>query len=223
MKKRASAGVIAEAFLNELPVEEAWYQKRLALCEACEWNTKNYAPADLRGRMELRTRQLVHGFQDSCVKCGCFIRQKCAARSVACSLEKEGTAKWHRLEVITSGGSDLNLLNLSEEICNVDLDEKDGGFAVMYVPFRKPERKELISHFVLETKNGAKIEEVTAGCSCFSVRSKMTSENEWCLEIAFRLDRLEEKQHGKDLFVKYRKKDGTERIVNVKQKLVISD
>jgi hypothetical protein len=220
MKKKSHIKVIAGAFLNDLPVDEVWYQKRLAACEACEWNTKNYAPLDVSGRIELRASQLLHGFQDSCVKCGCFIRQKCAAREVACSLETEGRAKWHRLEVITSGASDLNLTNLSEEICNINLDENGSGFVVTYIPFRKSEKKELEARFILKTKNGVKIEEVTASCSCFSVRSKTVSESELQLDVVFHVEQLTTGKISKEIFVKYRKKDGSERIVGIRQQLL---
>jgi hypothetical protein len=206
MRKRAHANVIMEAFANRLPENEAWYHERLRICGACEHNTKNMGADGMREKLRLALIDGIHLGQDSCFLCGCFIRQKCAAEEVACSLEESGRAKWHRRKILTSKADDFNLFNEASEKCNIDIDPEKNQFVVRYNPVEKGEP--IDSSFVLHHDTGKhiEIEEVKASCGCVSIKHRMLSDSEYRLDLrvdtsSFSLDR----ETSRSIIVAYRR------------------
>jgi hypothetical protein len=185
MKRRAHFGVIMDAFRERLPENEEWYRERLAICGACEYNTGNMGAEGLKEKVRLALANSIHAGRDSCSLCGCFIRQKCAAEEVACSLEESGPgrAKWNRRKIITSKADDLNFFNMAPELCNIDIDEEKSRFVVKYNPVERGEVTE--SPFILHWDKDKRIEimNVKSSCGCTQVEKRLLSGNEYLLAL----------------------------------------
>ena len=91
---------IAKAFINPLPVGEDWYEKRLEICNGCEYNSANIDPEKLSFGSKLKIQS---GFCDNgnhCTACGCCIERKCSSRVSECGLvELKMEPKWKAIEV----------------------------------------------------------------------------------------------------------------------------
>lgn len=127
MKKKNKLKVIKDAFLEDSPLSEEILEFRRKACATCPYNSKN-----------VKDKSLMQGIRDSvtggsayCTICKCEIEQKTKAPTEYCALKSIGKEPlWNAMLVETDNVSDLNLINGSPELINVDLDES-GTFFVL--------------------------------------------------------------------------------------------
>lgn len=90
---------IAKAFTSELPVDEKWYQDRLAICEGCDYNSLNKQPEELTFTQKLMANNLCKS-KGQCTACGCCIAEKTSVKTETCGLKEiDKNPKWHAIEV----------------------------------------------------------------------------------------------------------------------------
>jgi hypothetical protein len=193
MRKISEAEVIFDAYTSKLPEGEAWYEERLRLCAGCEYNSKNMKDGELWKRMTLwekakkAVNDAAHLGLDYCTLCLCPIKQKCGSEHVACALEESGIgkARWNRRKVITSRADDFNLINASPEMCNVNLDENQNEFEILYNLIDGSVADHVTSSFILEHNPIAPIRgiEVKPTCGCTVSETRQHTDNQYLVRI----------------------------------------
>lgn len=108
------AKIIAKAkgqqLLGTLPVDESWYQERIAICTACEYNSKN-VPAEELSFLDKR----LCGSGPRCTACGCCTDLKTSVKTETCGLiELKKQPKWVALEV--EGEDSVTIINLNTSV-----------------------------------------------------------------------------------------------------------
>jgi hypothetical protein len=250
MKEINHLKVIKHAFWdtskNKEMLEKDWYVKRLSHCEACEYNTIRYKPESLQDEvavaeftaknMEYLKYELSKGAHDVlakilgvepefCALCGCFIKQKCAARGVVCSLIKQGTPKWNKLEVNTAEGhGDFDLINLDDALYNVYL-RKDGKAFVIDLGSVKADADPISFKFLLRTKVPLNFDSATAQCNCLTTSSRRANATtDYEITATFNPKEVSTGEFSKEIIVSYRtgkKRDESKLvIININGKIL---
>jgi hypothetical protein len=106
MKEKINkAKTIIKAFTNDLPIGEAWYEKRLEICSTCELNSHNKEDGDLSFTEKIMTGSLCKE-KGQCTACGCCIAEKTSVKSMNCGLAEVGKVpKWKAIEVESRKGN----------------------------------------------------------------------------------------------------------------------
>jgi len=155
--------VIAKAFLNELPIDQEWYQDRVSKCSPCEYNSDNIPSEKLSFTDKLKIKTGLCGDGPHCTACGCCIRQKSASKTETCGRIEIGlTPLWEALEVSDSSGeytiiqtsSDHKVKNTNKEFL-YDLGVTDQNTVKL--------------SFNILSKKPQKINKTTVGCGCTHV------------------------------------------------------
>jgi hypothetical protein len=90
---------IAKAFVNPLPVGEDWYEKRLEICNGCEYNSANIESIKLSFGSKLKIQSKLCDNGNHCTACGCCIERKCGSRVSECGLvELKMEPKWKAID-----------------------------------------------------------------------------------------------------------------------------
>jgi hypothetical protein len=156
------AKTIVKAFLDELPVDEKWYQDRIETCNGCEYNTKNITREDLKLTDKLKISTGVCDNNNHCTACGCCIERKCSVKSETCGKVSIGLSpNWLALEVESELDKSISVINATPEIGTLSNGEGEFIYTV------SPTASNKIS-FSLQIKrsNGLNIKSYNAGCSC---------------------------------------------------------
>jgi hypothetical protein len=209
LKKRGHLGVITDAFVETMTggdiLEQDWYKARLAACEACEFNTDN------QGK-EALLRKAIHLGQPSCSLCGCFIKEKCTAEEVSCSLadhpEKGMEPKWMRRKVITSTTDDFNLINAEPDRINIGINAKEGNFEVVLIPDVSVDEASM--SFILQAKDTTRVRivELIPTCGCTNLRNSRLNETDELVSVTINTTVFGTGMIGKSIRVKYTKDTG---------------
>lgn len=106
-KAKVIAKAVSQSLAGTLPVNESWYQERLAICSTCEWSSKNI-PVEELSFLDKR----LCGSGSRCTACGCCTELKASAKGEVCGLVVIGKQpKWTALEV--EGEDSVKIINLS--------------------------------------------------------------------------------------------------------------
>lgn len=156
------AKVIAKAFLSDLPIGEDWYEERLAICNTCEYNTKNKNKSELSITDRIKISTGVCDNSNHCTACGCCIERKCSVKSEVCGLQSIGkTPKWTPIESFSDIDDKLSVENLSPNKCRLKFNENRFIF-----DFGTVSENKISVSFKLTRKGGLDIVNQRAGCSC---------------------------------------------------------
>lgn len=121
---------IIEGFTKELPLDEDWYQKRIGICNSCEFNSLNGASLGIDCKA-IKKVFCPSSEKGTCNKCCCCIEEKCSVKAESCPKEKWGamavTSDKFKLELITEG--DLKYIKPSRQPNGVTI----GGYYVIDV------------------------------------------------------------------------------------------
>jgi len=156
---------ITKSFTTPLPEGEKWYEDRLAICNACELNTKNIDFENLSLKDKIQKQTVSKAICDSgnhCTACSCCIERKCATRTETCGLEKLGqTPKWSALETGLLSDASVSIVNLEPEKGTVVQSNKSFDFDLGTV-----EDETVSISFIVKRKGGLDLKDFSAGCSC---------------------------------------------------------
>lgn len=156
------AKTIAKAFTNKLPVGEAWYEKRLEICNSCEFNTKNIDKNLLSITDRIQINSGLCDNNNHCTACKCCIERKCSVKTETCGLVKIGkTPKWIALEQPSQIDETLSITNLTPEMG--DISWENTGFIYDLGVTSEPK---LVMKFRVSKKGGLNVISQNAGCSC---------------------------------------------------------
>lgn len=154
------AATIAKAFLSELPIGEDWYEKRIAICTDCAYNSDNVSKDDLSMLQKLR---LETGMNRFCTACQCDIDRKCSVKTEQCGMVKltpPQPPKWNALEVESTTRDGVTVENLSSTT-KISYSNNEYLF-----DFGITTEKTIECKFKVTRKNGLKILSVKPACGC---------------------------------------------------------
>lgn len=201
---------IAGAILSENPVNEDWYQERLAICEGCPLNSKNIASENLD--ISTKAKNLARPGQPVCTACGCWINDKASVKSEVCGRVKKGkNPLWPALELELDLDRKVTIENLSPKIGVIS---QSGPIFV--VKLNKSEEPVVMFEFLVSNSSGFKFETQRLSCSCLS--STVTQENKNSCKIAAKISIKDFKigLNERAMEIKYVTRNRQSKSINVK-------
>jgi hypothetical protein len=97
---------IVEGFTSDIPVNEEWYQKRVSICNGCEFNSLNGATLSLACKT-LKNIGCPSEEKGSCNQCCCCIENKALVKAESCPKGKWGAmtvaSDKFKVELISEG------------------------------------------------------------------------------------------------------------------------
>lgn len=151
MKEVSKAQTIVNAFTQKPNVDEETLAYRRKICGSCEFNSDNKPDSEL-GFIEKARKKLIKG-EPFCTACGCQVNEKTGQATEECGLAEKGLSpKWNRVKVETTSRWDLNVVNESQEIVNLRLDEKGSHFEIDFGETKREGVREIT--FLLQSKIG---------------------------------------------------------------------
>lgn len=196
MRKKGQLTVIKDAFLNEVPVGQEWFEKRMEICGGCEYNTANNPPENILTKF----RKIIDGGKPHCLACGCYITEKCASKEETCGLIKlNEKPKWNALVLTTLDEDDFNIHNNSPDKVNLDLSPDGTKYMVNYGIVSEASNTHI--EFLLEGQ--AKIVSVTVGCGCTLAAYKTLSPSLTQVNVSLNMKAVGRGIFTKNVYVKY--------------------
>lgn len=166
---------IAKALTTPLPEAEKWFQDRLAICNGCEWNTKNkpYESGELSllERLGKSVKDKVCDSENYCRACGCCIELKASLRESVCGLvelENPQDPKWVALETKSPLDENISIINLSHEAGKTSTETSNFVY-----DFGVTDKKKLTARFQIKRKGGLNFKTFNVGCSCTAANPKV--------------------------------------------------
>lgn len=158
------AKTIAKAFINPLPVGEEWYEKRLEICNGCEYNSANVDSEKLSFGAKLKIQS---GFCDNgnhCTACGCCIERKCGSRVSECGLvELKMEPKWKAIDV-ESDSTDFSIEYLGTD--SILTTSNVNGREEFLFDFGQTKANVLKTEFKLKNKKPFEVIKYEVSCGC---------------------------------------------------------
>lgn len=208
MKKKSKISTIYDAFTESLPIGEDWYEKRMAICNGCEHNSKNVSPEGLLNKV----RKVLDGNKPHCTACGCYLAEKASRKEEACGLSEIGEIpKWNRLVVETANEFDFNLFNNSPERVNVDLSPDGTKYLVLYGEVTEQSNTSI--DLVLE--GPYEVKTVNVGCGCTLVGFNKASKTLTELKASINLKQVSMGAFTKNIYVRYNLYDGSQKSLTI--------
>ncbi len=207
--------VIAKAFLNDLPVEEEWYQNRISICTPCEYNTDNISKENLTFTDKLKISSGLCGDGPHCTACGCCIRQKSSAKTETCGRVELGlTPLWSALEVEdVSGDFSVVLTNTTDTIKNTKTE--------FLYDFGVKNDNVVKAEFFIKSKKGLKFSKTSVACGCTHVESVEEIDNK-TIKLNVTISTLGFRQglNEKTMSVEYKVSDRNFKTVTIRFRLI---
>lgn len=203
MEKTGKIKTIINAFYGETNIDSLELNKRREICNGCEFNSKNIENKNLNLFNKLRKTTLKN--QLFCTACGCQIDEKTSQETEECGLSEKGLKpKWNRIKLEIVDKFELDLINKSPDLINIDLSKGGDYFEVR---FGKIESNK-VEKFSLELKskdnNYLKVKEVKASCTfCTKVNVEEKNENTYILDISLDFTKISKGSFIKNIALKY--------------------
>jgi hypothetical protein len=171
------AGKIIQSHINELPVDEQWYQDRISICNSCPFNTKTTTEKGPLISAMLSKVGVINS--EYCVACGCPIKNKASVKSEACGLVKRGEEpKWFPMEVDSLVLKGCFLKNTEPEKYRIE----DGVDHFILRP--KPSHKEKIEvNTEMFVPKEYSLSRAEVSCGCVVTTAKRIDENNYGVNI----------------------------------------
>lgn len=157
---------IAEAYSKDKPVEELFYQKRLAICEECPMNSKNNFSLTSEIIGKLTSEEAV------CNACSCPIERKAGIKTAICGMVVQGAApKWYPIVAEDEVGIQFfTVENLSFDLADLKVKERNGentyvfdcgeiGQDIAIIPIK----------FIVQGWTKMQIIDMWQDCNCYNV------------------------------------------------------
>lgn len=164
------AKTIAKAFMEPLPVDQEWYQKRLEICSTCPLNSANKKNLTIAEKLNI-SNLVKKGLCDNgnhCTACGCCIERKCATRIEDCGKASIGEEpEWRALDAPSKINKEISMENVTPEMGEIEVQDKQFDYN-----FGVSEKEKLTFSFRIRREgNKFELKNFRPGCSCTSVDS----------------------------------------------------
>ena len=164
---------IVKSYLEELPINEDWYKKRLEICDTCPLNSKNISKESL----SITDRALIKsGICDNgnhCTACKCCIERKASVKIEECGLAKIGQKpKWNAIEVESNIDRDISVINLSPESGNFTIGKSNFDY-----DFGKVNSPKVSMKFQVKRKTKIEVKSFNNPCKCTVGELKQVDDN----------------------------------------------
>lgn len=200
---------IIKSMVDELPVGEEWFEKRMAICNTCEFNSKNVDVSSLTGIDKLRTedsfikRRMMPNYlkKDFCTKCTCPIENKCSVKFETCGLAERGQVpKWKAVARYMDADKTFSLENLTADMGTVGTDLK--GFTYNMEKSEAHGPKISFSVRIKRTKT-LQLIRLEASCGCTVPNYQAEGDSGAIVNVDFSTKGLKKGLHRKAITVFY--------------------
>jgi hypothetical protein len=162
------AKTIIQAFTEPLPVDQTWYQERLAICAKCPLNSVNKVNLTMAEKFNV-ANLIKKGLCDEgnhCTACGCCIERKCATRSEDCGKVKLDEApEWRALDAPSKINPQISMENVTPEMGQIEVQDTQFDYN-----FGVSDKERLTFAFRIRRDEAEfKLKNFRPGCSCTSV------------------------------------------------------
>lgn len=160
-KNIKKAKTIASAYLEPLPVGQEWYEKRLAACVDCDYNTKNIENKTMLQKLVSTVTENTIASQGTCNLCGCPVNRKCSRKGEVCSLVSMNIEpKWSAIEVEYAKDPKITFENIKSE--SIIMESGENG---PVLSFTSTENKHVIK-LKVSRKGLLDIRTFSVACGC---------------------------------------------------------
>ena len=210
---------IANAFINPLPTGEEWYEKRLEICNGCEYNSANIDSEKLTFGAKLKIQSGLCDNGNHCTACGCCIERKCGSRVSECGLvELKMEPKWKALDI------ELDSSDFYLEYEGTDAILTTGnvnGREEFLFDFGQSSANVLKTEFKIKNKNPFDVikYEVSCGCTHPEVIQKET-ENSYNILVNLSTLKFREGLNEKTITFFFDTKNGKEEVIIIRYRSI---
>lgn len=158
---------IGDAFLNELPVNEDWYQERLKICSGCEYNSDNIPKESKTLVQKIRGVANVCPEVRWCTLCGCCIDRKAAVPGEICGIYSD---KKMKEQGVKPKWMPISISNIDEKISVIKPDDesyilkREGDFFEINLGDCKGDVVEF--NYEMIVPENFEIKSINAACGC---------------------------------------------------------
>lgn len=207
---------IADAFMHPLPVDEAWYQDRLAICSGCEYNSDNVDDTD---------KSLVHKLREvanpcpekrHCTACGCCIDRKTAVAGETCGMTELGMKpKWESIVVDDLSNKGVFIANKNPEVYKL---LREGS--KFTIDLGKVAQETVSFSFEVHTPKNYIFRNAIAGCGCTFIDKGEIEEGVFGFPIKLSTQNFAKNALTVKAISLYFKEGEIQRVINVQLKVV---
>ena len=204
MEKVNKAKVIARAFTQESNIDKNVLEHRRKICSGCEFNSDNANDKEL-GFIEKARKKLLKG-EPFCTACGCQVNEKTTQETEECGLGEKGLEpKWNRIRVETTDSLEIDLVNKSVDIVNVDLSKDKKAFEISFKNIFRKDIKEICFLLQSKNKNNLEVNYVTPSCgSCTSSSFDKKDDNTCEVKVELNTSKISKGQFRKNVYIGYK-------------------
>ena len=160
---------IVNAYLQELPTGEKWYEDRLKICTGCKYNSENVENKTFGQKLREGA-----GFDSRyCTACKCPIDVKASVKTEQCGAVELGMEPfWVALELDDNINKGVSITNLAPEVALLRRDVNR-----YYLDAAETSEKVVEFRFRIFTPLGYSYKSAVAGCSCTVAKADVVDEN----------------------------------------------
>lgn len=160
---------IINAYAQELPLGEKWYEDRLSICTRCPHNSENVVDKSFSQKF----REGIGFDSRYCTACKCPIDVKASIKAEECGIVELGQAPlWDKLEFEDNINKGVSMINLSPE--RIILKRDVNRF---YLDAAESEEKAVEFKFRVFTPITYVYKSAIVGCSCTVAQAEVVDEN----------------------------------------------
>lgn len=202
MKKISKAKTIVRAFTQDSDIDPIILEKRRSICSICPHNSENTDQKEL-GLIDKARKKLLKD-EPFCIACGCQINEKTTQETEECGLAEKGLPpKWNRVKIETVDKIEIDIINKSPEIINMDLSKDDKFFVFDFGEINKEDNQSF--EVILKTKDNYTLEVkyFTPSCnSCTSSTCERIDSFSYSAKVKLNTDKLSGK-FAKNIYFAY--------------------
>lgn len=199
---------ILGSMVNKLPEDEQYFKDRKAICDTCEYNSKNVDPSTLTGIAKLRYEGYAPKYltKDFCTACTCPIENKCSVKYEDCGLTKIGKKpKWIAIAKYMGSDGSFTIENITTEMGTVGIDLK--GF-VYNIEKNESHGPKISFSFKIIRDKSVKFYRLEASCGCTVPNYIMPDDRTVVIDVDFSTNGLTAGLHRKSITFFYADKEG---------------
>lgn len=204
MEKKSKLNTIVDAFTKESEISLKVLEERRKICGSCIYNSSNTKKNDLN--IIEKARQ--HSFPNKpfCRACGCNIDEKTTQETEECGLVSLSLQpKWNRIRLETVSRHDLDIINRSENIVNVDLSSTKEYYSVSFGEVDSLNVKNIQLELNSKPNLEFVLEKVRPSCGvCTSANYKKLGEGSYLVNISMDMSKVGISEFNKNVFITYK-------------------
>ena len=200
---------ILNSMVSQLPEDQEWYKERMAICNACEYNSKNVDPSTLTGIAKLRYQGLAPKYLTKmfCTACSCPIENKCSVRYEDCGLVTlSKKPKWVAISKYMGSDGSFSIENISLDMGTVGSDIK--GF-VYNIEKNETHGPKISFSFKITRNKPVKFYRLEASCGCTVPKYLTPDDRTVIVDVDFSTNGLTKGLHRKLITFFYSERENT--------------